>query len=555
MGVKPVTGAVRRLIGPVALLALFCAGPAPAAGSGDPDALLERRLQAHIEFLADDLLGGRSPGTAGYDIAAAYVASQFAQMGLLPAGEQGGWQQQVPMRRAYLAEGSAQLAVDVGGTSAELAFIEQFHVGPSIVHEHSEVNAPAVFAGYGIHAPELGYSDYDGLDVSGRVVVILAGKPESFPSEEGAHFSSYREKNQAAVRHGAIGLLRIHTPRRDRRVAWERYRSRVGSPGMAWIDTSGQPFAGFPELRSNTLVHHEAAGVLFQGAAHSLQELVAMDEAGDDLPRFQLQAAIRASQRTRHDTLTSPNVVGLLPGSDPVMGGEYLVYMAHLDHIGETPNPAEDDEDVINNGALDNASGVSVLIETARIFAQGPQPRRSILFLAVTAEEKGLVGSEYFASNPTVPAEAMVGAINLDMPLLLYDFGDVIAFGAEHSSLGAVVASAAGEFGVRLTPDPMPEENIFVRSDHYRFVQQGIPAIYLVTGPRAADGETDTAPIVEAFLKKHYHKPSDDLNLPIDYRAAVRFTRINTRVGEIIANQPERPAWAEGDFFGTTYAR
>jgi hypothetical protein len=550
-----VTAAAGRLRWTACLLAGLCAGLALAADPGDPDALLERRLQAHIDFLADDLLGGRQPGTAGYDIAAAYVSSQFAQLGLLPAGEQGGWYQQVPMRRSYLEPGSAQLAADVAGVTTEFNFIEQFFTGPSVVHRHSEVNAPAVFAGYGIHAPELGYSDYDGLDVRGRVVVILSGMPESFPSEEGAHFASYREKSQAAVQHGAIGLLRIHTPRRDRRVAWERYGSRVGSSGMGWIDASGQPAMGFPELHSVTLLHHASAGVLFQGAAHTLDELVAMDEAGEPLPGFELKAVIRASQRSRHDSLTSPNVVGLLPGSDPMLSGEYLVYMAHLDHIGETPNPAEGEDDVINNGALDNASGISVLIETARIFREGPRPRRSILFLAVTAEEKGLVGSEYFASNPTVPVKAMVGAINLDMPLLLYDFGDVIAFGAEHSTLGPVVAAAASEFGVELTPDPMPEENIFVRSDHYRFVQQGIPAIYLVTGTRAADGETDTTAIVQAFLKKHYHKPSDDLNLPIDYRAAVRFTRINTRVGEIIANQAERPAWVEGDFFGTTYSR
>jgi hypothetical protein len=270
-----------------------------------------------------------------------------------------------------------------------------------------------VFAGYGIHAPELDYSDYADLDVRGRVVVILSGKPQSFPSEEGAHFASYREKHQAAVQHGAIGLVRIHTPRRDRRVAWERYRSRVGAPAMAWIDSSGQPFASFPGLQTNSLLHHGSAGILFQDAPHSLEELVTLDEAGEALPRFGLDVTIHASQRSRHGFLTSANVIGMLPGDDPLLSGEYLVYTAHLDHIGELHQEpdggSEDEADRINNGALDNASGVSVLIETARVFAEGPRPRRSVLFVAVTAEEKGLVGSEYFARNPTVPTDAMVG--------------------------------------------------------------------------------------------------------------------------------------------------
>jgi len=165
------------------------------------------------------------------------------------------------------------------------------------------------------------------------------------------------------------------------------------------------------------------------------------------------------------------------------------------------------------------------------------------------------VGTEYFANNPIVPTASMAGVINLDMPLLLYDFGDVIAFGAEHSTMQAAVQTAADEAGVELTPDPFPEQNIFVRSDHYRFVQQGVPAIFLVTGQKSRDGQTDTLPLFEGFLKDHYHKPSDDLHLPINYSAAARFTRINARIGEIISNQPERPAWYEGDFFGDTFGR
>ena len=209
---------------------------------------------------------------------------------------------------------------------------------------------------------------------------------------------------------------------------------------------------------------------------------------------------------------------------------------------------------LINNGALDNASGVSVMLETARLFADGAPPRRSILFVAVTGEEKGLVGSEYFATNPTVPIDKIIAAINLDMPLLLYDFADVIAFGSRHSSMGETVAGVVREFGVELTPDPYPEQNIFVRSDHYRFVQQGVPSIYLVTGVKSRDEVIDTQPIFEAFLQQHYHKPSDDLSLPIRYDAAARFTLINARIGEKIADDTKRPRWHEGDFFGRTFS-
>ena len=327
----------------------------------------------------------------------------------------------------------------------------------------------------------------------------------------------------------------------------------IGMPSMSWLDGEGRVFPDFSQLQGGALVHFDAAGALFEGSEYELQSLLEMDEAGEPLPQFSLEGTIRLAQSSSHETIESNNVAAYLPGSDPLLNGEFVTYTAHLDHIGEMHG--DDHEDAINNGALDNASGISVMLETARLFTEQDAPRRSVLFLAVTAEEKGLVGSEYFAQNPTMPIDRLAGVVNLDMPLLLYDFGDVIAFGAEHSTLGDAVSQAAADYGVNLTPDPFPEQNIFVRSDHYRFVQQGVPSVFLVTGPTSMDGETDTMPIFQGFLTKHYHAPSDDLNLPIDYRAAARFTRINTRIGEIIGNQLERPSWHEGNFFGETFSR
>jgi Zn-dependent M28 family amino/carboxypeptidase len=525
----------------------------PLFGDSEEDPLLQNRIRAHINFLADDLLRGRQPGTEGYQLAAAYVASQFQQMGLVPAGANESYYQQVPLRRAWLKQGSASLQLEHNGETRPFDFVEEFYMGPSLAHSATDIEAQMVFAGHGINAPELEHNDYEDVMAEGKVVVMLAGQPQKFPSEEGAHFASGREKMKAALAAGAIGIITVYTPRTEKRFAWERLRNRVGSPSMGWLDEDGKVFAAPTDIRAGAMLHYRAAAALFEQAETPLEELLELDGAGTRLPVFDLDGTIRMAQLSTHEAITSPNVIAYLPGSDPLLNDEYVIYSAHLDHIGELHGDGH--VDAINNGALDNASGVAVMLETARIFSGAEAPRRSMLFLAVTAEEKGLVGSEYFAHHPTVPAGKMVGAINLDMPLLLYVFGDVIAFGAEHSSLGEAVKTASNEADVSLTPDPFPEQNIFVRSDHYRFVQQGIPAIFLVTGPQSRDGKTNTKPIFEGFLKDHYHRPSDDLNLPIDYRAAARFTRINARVGEIVANERERPRWHEGDFFGDTFSR
>lgn len=521
------------------------------------DLQLQNRLKAHIEFLADDLLLGRQPGSDGYNIASNYVASQFKQAGLIPAGTEDSYFQQVPLRQAFAVPDSVKMTLRQGEQSTEYVFVEQFYTSPSLVHVDSSVEAGLVFVGYGIDAPELEHRDYENIDVEGKVVVQFAGQPHDFPSEEGAHFASGPQKTQAAVRHGAVGIVTIHTPRAAQRYAWDRIRSRVGSPSMGWIKKDGSVNGQYEQIRGGAMLRHTAAGGLFENSEYDIEALLARDNEGEALPAFELTGQIQLLQQSKHSALHSPNIAAMLPGSDPLLASEYVVYTAHLDHIGELHSEAYEGEqkDLVNNGAMDNASGVSVMLETARLFTEGKKPRRSILFVAVTAEEKGLVGSEYFAMNPTVPLESIVSVVNLDMPLLLYEFGDVIAFGAGHSSMGNTVREAASSQGIELSPDPFPEQNIFVRSDHYRFVQQGVPSVFLVTGMTSLDGSIDTRPIFEGFLQDHYHKPSDDLNLPINYRAAAKFTRINTKIGELIANEPSRPSWHEGDFFGRTFAK
>jgi len=536
---------VRRLL----LCLLAAATVAPAAEPDDP--MLGQRLRAHVDFLADDLLRGRQAGSDGYDIAANYVSSQYRQMGLAPAGANGRYLQPVPLRSARLVDGSAAMSVSRDGRSTPLRFLDAFFIPPNLVHTVSDITAPMVFAGYGIEAPELAYDDYADIDVRGKIVVFLAGQPPAFSNVEGMHFGSIRERGAAAARHGALGMVIIHTPRADQRVPWQRFRDLAGMPAMDWLDKEGEPHRAVEGLQAVAYVHYDAAEVLFDETPRDLRGLLVLDERGEPLPVFELYGSLSLRQRSRHEVVFSPNVVAVLKGRDPRLADEYVLFTAHLDHLGEAP-PAGGGagSDRIYNGALDNAIGVAVMLETARAFSRGPAPRRSLLFVAVTAEEKGLVGSDYFANNPSVPAGAIAADVNVDMPMLLYDFGDVIAYGSEHSSLGNAVAQAARESGVAVTPDPFPEQNLFIRSDHYSFVQQGIPSVFLVAGVTRRGGGPDSRAVYDDFLKQHYHQPSDQPDLPIDYGAAARFTRIIGRVGEIIADQDERPHWRQGDFFG-----
>jgi Zn-dependent M28 family amino/carboxypeptidase len=251
------------------------------------------------------------------------------------------------------------------------------------------------------------------------------------------------------------------------------------------------------------------------------------------------------TQRSTHDEIASPNVVGVLPGSDPARRGEYIVLSGHLDHVGIRPTDEEGDDE-LHNGAMDNATGIASMLELARLLAKNP-PARSIVFLAVTAEEKGLVGSDYFAHYPTVPATGLVANINLDMPILNYDFADIVAFGGERSTMFPIVEAAAERAGLKLSPDPQPEQGFFTRSDQYSFVKMGIPAVYVDLG-WANDGQAPQ----EEFLKEHYHQPSDEADL-VNYDALARFAAVNYEIARGVGDMAERPKWKKDDFFGTLF--
>ena len=541
-----------RTVPLLAAAALTLGAAAPAAR--DPllaEALARvsaRAVRAHVEFLADDLLEGRGTGTRGYDIAARYVAAQLAGIGLAPAGENGTWFQQVPLLESRLVSGSVRLT-DATGTS-DLALRQDFVMGGDATRAQTRVEAPVVFVGYGVTAPRLGHDDYSGLDVSGKIVALVSGAPARFPSEERAYHSSRSRKAELAAARGAVGLLAVYTPAEESRVPWARVIEFAAAPATRWTREDGTPEGDLPTLRGSALLSPTAARRLFASSPQPFEAALAAAEK-PSFRGFPLGVTAALEARSEHVRLTSPNVVGLLEGSDPALRSSYVVFSAHLDHV---PPAAQSDGDRIHNGAYDNALGVGVVLEAARVLAGlEPRPRRSVLFLFVTAEERGLLGSDYFAAHPTVDKAAIVANVNIDMPLLLYPPAEVVAFGAENSTLEGATRAAAAAVGLVLAPDPMPEETIFVRSDQYSFVRRGVPAVYFSPGMRSADAAQDGPRLFREFLGRHYHRPSDDLSLPMDPGALALYTRANVALGYAIAQDREAPRWKAGNFFGETF--
>ena len=537
------------------LLALATSGLA-GAQDGQAGATVQadkRMIKAHLTFLADDLLEGRETGSRGYDIAAHYVTAQFMQYGLAPKGDAGGFLQQVPLRATRLVQESPLLELSGKAGTEKLAYLDDFMASGSLLEDKSDVSAPLVFAGYGIDAARLKHHDYAGLDVKGKIVVVLAGKPRSFPTEEGAHFSSAQEKRDVAARLGAVGIITIPTPASEKAFPFEKLKGTRYLPTMGWVNQAGVVAHQQPTLQNRFSLSLPAAQKLFAQSGMKLDTIYQLAAADKPVPRGELKLSARmASASTRND-LKSSNVVGMIEGSDPALKHEYVVFSAHLDHLGQVKEKSGDN---IFNGAMDNASGVATLIETARLFSQGKvQPKRSVLFVAVTGEEKGLLGADYFATNPTVPAGAIVANVNLDMPLLTFDFKNVMAFGAEHSSLKVNLTRALKPMHLDLIPDPWPEQGLFTRSDHYMFVRQGIPSIFLATGMGSFQKGEDGAKEWESFLSTHYHQPSDDLKLPFNFDAAARFAQLNYNIALDIANAPEKPVWNKGDFFGDAFKK
>ena len=493
------------------------------------------RWWAHVVFLSDDSMQGRQTGSPEHRKAAEYVADQFKKVGLKP-GVRGGYLQPVDFVSRQIVEDQSSLAIVRDGVEVPIKLGDEAMLNMRVDHAPS-VDAPMAFAGYGLVIPEIKHDDLSGIDLKGKVAVVITGLPPGSEGPIGSHYSQLRWQALRAA--GAVGTLQILNPK-GQDVPWERQMPTRFLPQMAIADKSMDEGAG---QQLNAPVNPAFAEKLFAGSGHTFKEIIELANDGKPLPKFQLQGRIRSKVTVSRTPSRSDNVVGILPGTDAKLRNEYVVVSAHLDHLG-TGRPVNGD--AIYNGAMDNASGIATLIETAAAAAAKKSFKRSIVFLAVTAEEKGLLGSRYFAHNPTVPARALVANLNTDMFLPLFPMKSVIAQGMEESDLADDLRNIAKRTGIEVLPDPEPERNAFTRSDQYSFIRRGIPALSLKVGFAKDSPEHE---VVKKWRTERYHSVRDDVAQPIDKQSAIDFNRLYLKVVETVANRPTRPSWNTDSFF------
>lgn len=505
-------------------------------------------LRAHTEFLADDALEGRGTGSRGHDLAVKYLRAQFAALGLRGGAGDGGFFQQVPFRRSEVPTETASVEFEGKAQLRQLVYGTDFALQDTQASEKCEFSGPAVFAGFGVSANELGHDDYAGLHVKDKVVVIMSGAPASFPPTLRAYYSDHEVKRRNASANGAAGVVELRTPLDESRSPWQLWLDSWAISGR-WLDSDGQPHGLSGGIRFWATLNRSGAEALFAGDSHTLEEIYKAAAGQAKFPAFTFEKKVTVRYKSRHVTTKSANVIALLEGTDSELKNEYLVLSSHVDHLGIGP---EVDGDNIYNGAWDNAVGCAALVEIARAFgASGAKARRSILFLATTGEEAGFLGSDYFAWNPTVPAERIVANINVDGGgASLFPVKDVVLYGQEHTSLGPTARQAAAEAGLEVSPDPWPEEVMFIRQDAYPFILKGVPALYVDTGIKSPDPKVDGLARLKKWMATLYHSPKDDMNQPLDFESGARFSRFVFRLCHTVANTVDRPKWNEGDFFG-----
>ncbi len=515
---------------------------APGVAAATPE---EVELKSHVQFLSADSMRGREAGTRDFDIAADYVSTQFQSMGLKPGGANGGWFQPVSLV-SYRPLRDGTMSLMQGKTPIPMAYGKDFLSSAVPSSPEFKAAGQVVFVGYGIVYPEGKRDDYKGLDVRGKIVAMLPGVPKGFPTEVAAHLGDDDQKARFAAARGAVGVVTIESNQTHADYPFDQIVPYWDYQRTTWADPQGKAHDVSPEAPVFAYISWAGAEKLFAGSKIKWANVIAADKAGTKMPTGPLAVSMEAVSRTRNRVTRSHNVVGVLEGSDPVLKNEYIVLSAHLDHVGvgQAVNG-----DTIYNGAMDNAVGTGSILQVARMFQRsGKRPRRSIIFISLTAEEKGLIGSSYYAHFPTVPKGQIVADINLDMPILTYQLEDLVVQGGERSSIGPVVAKVAAEEGLKVVPDPAPEENFFVRSDHYSFVQAGIPSVSIDTGPGGQGAAAQ-----KYFLATNYHKPSDQIDLPWHWDSAAKFVRINYGVARILADSDQRPSWNKGDFFGVLF--
>ncbi len=508
---------------------------APAVKQLDP-----AQLERDTKYLASDELEGRAPGTPGGTKTEDFIARRYAEIGLQPAGEHGTYFQDVPLREASLVDAT----LSINGITLERgrdAIILPFPRAAQVT-----IDAPFVFVGYGIDRADLGYDDLTGVDLHGAVAIIYGGSPRAIagkPLDPSLHavLADVEQRTKVLRDHGASAVLLIRDPVRAEKTPWSLAVQRVPQTAAVWLD-AGAPTSGFalPAAVIDLPTFDRIAG---QPVVHALWEKLDRGERATFDGKLTGSLHITSALRD----ITGRNVIGMLPGGD--LHDEVVAYSAHHDHLGRGAPIAGDS---IYNGALDNAIGVAEMLEIAHgMAALHHPPRRSVLFVAVTGEEAGLLGSDYFAMHPTLPIERIVADINIDGGVPYYEVFDVNALGAEHSSLQTEARTAARTAGLMLSPDPNPEQVYFIRSDQYSFVKRGIPSVFVGAGVLDVHGSPEAnRKINEQWEEQHYHQPSDEWLPGYHAEWTLPEMKFELDVGLAVADADSRPAWNPGDVFG-----
>ena len=528
---------IRRILTVTILPMLLLAAPI-AATSEESLSPAAKQWWSDVSFIASDANEGRQTGSAGYMRAADYVLSRMKAEGLKPGGDKGFLQQVTFEQQVVDQDASRAFLVDADGAQSPLKVGDALLISSGGEPRPASVDAPLVFVGYGLGLPKQGYDDFSGLDLKGKIAVVISGGPDNISAPIKSDARANRDGELAKL--GALGIISLTTPHQIE-IVWSRQRLIAHQAGMYLADPK---FHTVPDGFFTASADPEQTEGFFKGSGHSFAEMSALADASKPVPRFDLKPRFKAAVVATRKRLTSPNLIAKLEGSDPKLKSEYVVVSAHLDHlgIGEPINGH-----AIYNGAMDDASGVAAVLDIARRIKNGPRPRRSILFAIFTAEEKGLLGSHYFTANPTVPKSDIVADLNFDMPLPLWPLKMVYLPGETESTLGADARAVGATQGIAVVPDPNPDRNVFIRADQYSFVREGVPALFMKFGFLK---NTPEYQIEHDWRANRYHSPSDDLEQPGIFKEdAVKLDAYTAAIAVRVANAPTRPEWLPDSIF------
>ena len=491
-----------------------------------------------VKEISDDKYEGRDTGSKGEHQAQEFIVGKLKSLGVEPAGSNG-YFQSVKLRTVEIDEPHCQLSLVQDGQAQTLTLGEQAYFSTRYPLA-PKVDAQLVFVGYGLNIPEKNYNDFSGLDLKNKVAVILTGSPADVPSALSAHYQSRAERWKALKAAGAIGLIQIQNPA-SVDLPWARSALNRNHPSM---DLIGPEFDETSGSKVAIAFNPAYADLLLRGSGHAFAELAALGKERKPLPHFALKVSLSATTAARSRDVDSTNIVAQIPGTDPTLKTEYVVLSAHIDHVG-IGEPINGDR--IYNGAMDNGSGSALLLDIARSLKQTHTTlKRSLLLVWVTGEEKGLLGSKYFAEHPTVAPKSMIADINTDMFLPIIPLKILTVYGLAESDLGDRVKQVGDQLNVQIQPDPQPLLNVFIRSDQYNFVRHGVPSLMIDVG--AAPGSPDAA-IIKAWRTERYHAPSDDANQPVNLATAAAYEEVIRTLVIEVANDPKRPQWKQDSFF------